>query len=184
MIMKSSTNQGMKTMLWMYYQGGGRQSQYRHIVCFSNNIMGFNQRLVQRNSYAVQIGKQASTQPGNLYGWRNELLFYKNCVVVPLNTNIVQQLLCELYDSPLEGYSGVLGLIKELLRNLSVIYVSNSKEIISPLKMSVSAIKQKICHKLVFYNRYRFHVRFGMILPRTSSRVFLLQMEKNHFSCC
>ncbi|KAL5819968.1 hypothetical protein ACOSQ4_023810 [Xanthoceras sorbifolium] len=55
-----------------------------------------------------RIGKLTSTKPGLPYTWRNGLILYKNCMVVPPKSTIIEQLLREFHDSPLGGHSGTL----------------------------------------------------------------------------
>ena len=60
------------------------------------------------DAYMEQISKMASTRPGLPYTMRNGLVLYKIRVVIPPRSQILDQLLCEFHDSPLDGHSGVL----------------------------------------------------------------------------
>jgi hypothetical protein len=64
--------------------------------------------------YMQKIGKVATENPNNPYTWRYGLLHYKNRVVIPPNSDIIQQLLREFHDSHLGGHSGVLRTYKQL----------------------------------------------------------------------
>lgn len=64
--------------------------------------------------YMHKIGQMATTNPGSPYAWRNGLICYKNRVVVPPQSHIIQQLLREFHDSQLGGHSGVLRTYKRL----------------------------------------------------------------------
>lgn len=48
------------------------------------------------------------TNPGKPYSWRNGLIFYKTRVVVPPNTQLIQQLLKEFHDTRIGDHSGGL----------------------------------------------------------------------------
>ncbi|GJV87214.1 transposon ty3-I gag-pol polyprotein [Tanacetum coccineum] len=63
---------------------------------------------VVEHPYMVHIGELASKNPGAPYKWQNELLLYKNRVVIPPNSHIISMLLHEFHDSPYGGHSGVL----------------------------------------------------------------------------
>ena len=62
----------------------------------------------------VRIGKLATANPGAPYKWQNGLVCCKNRVVIPLNSQLVNQLLQEFHDSPYGGHSGVLRTYKRL----------------------------------------------------------------------
>ena len=60
------------------------------------------------DGYMEQISKMAVTRPGLPYTMRNGLVLYKNRVIIPLRSQIPDQLLCEFHDSLLDGHSGLL----------------------------------------------------------------------------
>ncbi|KAL4383496.1 hypothetical protein GQ457_15G026350 [Hibiscus cannabinus] len=64
--------------------------------------------------YMKKIGKLAREKPGTPYAWRMGLVFYKNRVVVPPNSDIIRTLLREFHDSQMGGHSGVLRTYKRL----------------------------------------------------------------------
>ena len=64
--------------------------------------------------YMKKISQLATEKPGIPYTWRNGLVYYKNRVVVPPHSHIIQQLLQEFHDSPIRGHSGVLRTYKRL----------------------------------------------------------------------
>lgn len=64
--------------------------------------------------YMIQIGKLAVSNSGKPYLWRAGLIFYKNHVVIPPDSNLVTQLLQEFHDSPSGGHSGVLRTCKRI----------------------------------------------------------------------
>lgn len=66
------------------------------------------------HTYLERISKLAKENPRVLYSWCNELVFYKKCVVVPPNSQIIPQLLWEFHDSYIGGHSGVLQTYKRL----------------------------------------------------------------------
>ncbi|GKC04118.1 transposon ty3-I gag-pol polyprotein [Tanacetum coccineum] len=69
---------------------------------------------VVEHPYMVRIGELASKNPGAPYKWQNELLLYKNRVVIPPNSHIISMLLHEFHDSPYGGHSGVLRTYKRI----------------------------------------------------------------------
>lgn len=62
----------------------------------------------------ARIGKSATENPGAPYMWHNGLIYYKNRVVIPPDSNIVKLLLQEFHDSSCEGHSGVLRTYKRV----------------------------------------------------------------------
>lgn len=48
---------------------------------------------VKGHHYMVQIGKLATENPRAPYKWQNGLLLYKNRVVIPPNSHLINQLL-------------------------------------------------------------------------------------------
>ena len=64
--------------------------------------------------YMVRISKLATANPRAPYKWQNGLVCYRNHVVIPPNSQFVNQLLQEFHDSPYEGHSGVLRTYKRL----------------------------------------------------------------------
>ena len=64
--------------------------------------------------YMVRIGKLATANPGAPYKWQNGMVCCKNRVVIPLNSQLVNQLLQKFHDSPYGGHSGVLRTYKRL----------------------------------------------------------------------
>lgn len=58
--------------------------------------------------YMQKVAKLANEKPNSPCTWRNELFFYKNCVMIPPRSNIIQQLLQAFHDSQVGRHSGVL----------------------------------------------------------------------------
>lgn len=69
---------------------------------------------ITTHPYMINISRLASNNPGSFYSWRNGLLFYKNRVVVPPNSDLTCQILQEFHDSPCGGHSGVLRTYKRI----------------------------------------------------------------------
>ena len=66
------------------------------------------------HSYMERITQMAKSDPGIPYTWRDGLVYYKNKVVVPPKSSIVDQILSEFHDSHMGGHSGVLRTFKRL----------------------------------------------------------------------
>ncbi|XP_057986604.1 uncharacterized protein LOC131171153 [Hevea brasiliensis] len=64
--------------------------------------------------YMLRIGQLASDRPGQPYIWKNGLIFFKNRVVIPPQSDLPTQLLQEFHDSPSGGHSGVLRTFKRI----------------------------------------------------------------------
>lgn len=64
--------------------------------------------------YMIHVGNLAKNKPGDPYVWRNQLIFHKNRVVVPPDSDITCKLLQEFHDSPCGGHSGVLRTYKRI----------------------------------------------------------------------
>ena len=62
-----------------------------------------------RDAYMEQISKMVATRLSLPYTMRNGLVLYKNRVVIPLRSQILDQLLREFHDSPLGDHSSLLG---------------------------------------------------------------------------
>lgn len=69
---------------------------------------------VNSHPYLKKISKLTADRSGVPYSWRNGLLYYKNCVVLPPNSPLLIQLLQEFHNSQMGGHSGVLRTYKRL----------------------------------------------------------------------
>nr|GFB57452.1 Ty3/gypsy retrotransposon protein [Tanacetum cinerariifolium] len=79
-----------------------------------NSFWNAIKKEVVEQSYMVRIRELASKNPGAPYKWQNELLLYKNRVVIPPNSHIISMLLQEFHDSTYSGHSGVLRTYKRI----------------------------------------------------------------------
>ena len=61
-----------------------------------------------------RIGQLATKQPRQPYQWRNGLVCYNNCIVVPPGSPLIHRLLREFHDTPMGGHSGILRTYKRL----------------------------------------------------------------------
>ncbi|CAL9217877.1 unnamed protein product [Arabidopsis halleri] len=68
------------------------------------------------DEYMQRISKLADSDTEGHYSRRNDLVCYKNRVVVPPSSQLVPQLLKEHHDTPIGGHSGVLRTYKRLAR--------------------------------------------------------------------
>lgn len=64
--------------------------------------------------YMLKVSRLATEKPGEPYLWKNGLIFYKNRVVIPPQSDLTTKLLQEFHDSPCGGHSGVLRTYKRL----------------------------------------------------------------------
>lgn len=62
----------------------------------------------------IKIGGLATDKLGDPYSWRHGLIFYKNRVVVPPNSDLTFKILQEFHDSPCGGHSGGLHTYKRI----------------------------------------------------------------------
>lgn len=62
---------------------------------------------IQTHSYLQQIDKLAIDNPENPYSMRSNLIYFKNRIVIPPQSDIMQQLLSEFHNSPIGGHSGI-----------------------------------------------------------------------------
>ena len=108
------------------YKPGKENSTADALSCITGNpsltTLYFPQTQVWNNikeeaishPYIQKIGKVATKNMNSPYTWRYGPLHYKNKVVIPLNSDIIQQLLREFHDSHLGGHSGLLRTYKWL----------------------------------------------------------------------
>lgn len=102
MITKLFTNQGKKTLRLMHFLEGITlhafsipQAQLWDDLCQS----------VSTEPYMQKVDKLAAENPGQPYN--KNLLYFKQCIVIPHQSKIIQQLLHEFHNSPSGGHSGI-----------------------------------------------------------------------------
>ena len=91
-----------------------------------------------------KIGNLAIEIPGDPYLWRNGLVYYKNTVVVPPNSQIIKQLLREFHDSQIGGHLGVLRTYKGLHNNSIGHQCFEQCKTMSLLMMYVNELNMKL----------------------------------------
>ncbi|CAL9242305.1 unnamed protein product [Arabidopsis halleri] len=69
------------------------------------------------DKYMQRLSKLADSDTKGPYNRRNNLVCYKNRLVVPPSSHLVPQLLKEHHDTPMGGHSGVLRTYKRLARH-------------------------------------------------------------------
>lgn len=91
------------------------QSPCLNTICSQQAVLWEKLRQLQDvEPYLVRVGKLAAAAPGQPYAIRNGLVCFKNRVVIPPHSPLMQSLLCEYHDTPVGGHSGVLRTFKRL----------------------------------------------------------------------
>ncbi|KAL5756440.1 hypothetical protein ACOSQ2_021186 [Xanthoceras sorbifolium] len=100
-----------------------------------------------------RIGKLAFTKLGLSYTWRNVLILYKNHVVVPLKSTIIDQLLREFHDSPLGGHSN----LNELFDRIKSMWTEHDEEVKHNVNsVSAFAVFLQVSYKSIAFTFYHY----------------------------
>ncbi|KAL5825140.1 hypothetical protein ACOSQ3_021203 [Xanthoceras sorbifolium] len=115
-----------------------------------------------------RIGKLAFTKLGLSYTWRNVLILYKNHVVVPLKSTIIDQLLREFHDSPLGGHSN----LNELFDRIKSMWTEHDEEV----KHSVNSVSA-----FAVFLQVSYKMKFDCLYFLSLSNFFKYQMNNLYY---